>query len=730
MAAAGLLIAAIGFGIILANLKGIVLRQLRSSFPEMHISLDAVSLRPFSRLLRITGLQLSGGGGEKGSFVIMPKVDVRYRLDPFKGLILKSVKFPGVRANLRPGFGALLPSLAGPARTPLPAKKFKKFPVGPRIAKLSLTGSTLDFRIPDLHLGCSIEEATADSSSSGTLLDNTDFSLRLQGFSLNMPSFRLQDVQPRLSARVSRKPTGRRIDVVQGVFSIPDVVRADFSGGLSFEQSVLTAESEMRVRSFHLDDVLSLLKASFPELDSYRIGGSANARLQVHYRSGPRQPFSLSGDISLREGRASLPVPKPLIAEEVEADVPFRCSILDGKTTLTIGPDTQHLAGATLAAARVAYDEQELACDLLAIFKLYPGPQGDQVLKSLNASFRSHGGNVSARLSGNLQSDGVSLEGDVNVQDIGLDEVLCHFGVAKDTVWGNASGKAHLDCTTGPKATVTLKGELSLRVPEATVSLRKPLKVRGLEIIAPFEYSASSSVQQFGIEPSDSLPLGGAVTAQTIGYGERVAEDGTSTMQWSVSGVLANAVSSGNETTVSIESCRAYDGEVTGTVNIFSGKKSLNYDGKLQVEDLDLERLLKGLGVDTEKYYVNGLAEGSVTVSGKEGKWEKAKVVFSAIPPGGIVRIEDVEKLFDSIPGEAGKAALQGLKSGFTPQQWEKFVEGMKEFRYSVATVEMSYRPLRTRLGAGFRAEVELHLVGSGAGQAFDITIPLTWDVI
>jgi hypothetical protein len=275
-----------------------------------------------------------------------------------------------------------------------------------------------------------------------------------------------------------------------------------------------------------------------------------------------------------------------------------------------------------------------------------------------------------------------------------------------------------------------LQGVSSLRVPETIVSLRKPLTITGLEIRVPFEYSRSANVHSFGVKKGESHPLGGVLTAERIGYGEREADDATTVPQWSVSGLWANAVSSADTTEVVIRSCRAYDGELTGTVTLSTGKKGLDVSGDLRLQDLDLERLVKGLGVKKEKFYVNGLMEGEITVSGKEGGWDEISTELSAVPPGGIIRIENVEKLLDSVPGEAGKATLDALKGGLGPDQWKSFKEAMKEFRYSEATVNVIYRPFQARLGPGLRARLELHLVGKGAGYPFDITIPVTWDVI
>lgn len=725
MATATILIIVIAFAIVVANLKQIVLSRLQASFPGLRISVGSVSLKSLSHV-RIARVRLSGPRGAEGSFVVMPEVDVRYRLDLLKGLVLESVGLPGVNATLRPGFGAILPSLAGPRRE---GRRVEKFPVGPSIGKVSLTNSRLDFSSPDFRLACSVE-AIADSSSSGTLLENTDFSLKLEKVLLDLPSFRLRDVEPRLSALIVREPDGSRIHVLGGDLYLSDFLRSDFHGDLSFEESALTAKWQMEVQPFQTTDVLRHLKESFRELDPYRIEGSASAHLELDCRFGERSELSLSGEASVRRGRAVLPVPELLVVEDVEAYVPFCCSILDGKTTVTIGSDQRRLAGGRIAAARISYDEQELASDLLAFFEFQQDRAGNRVLKSLNAFFHSHGGNVDARLSGSLRSDVLNLEGELRAQDIGLDEVLGHLGVARDTVWGKAGGKARIYFTAGPKAALTLKADLRVRVPEAIVSFRKPLTIRGLEITTPFEYSAASNVQSIGIKPSEKYPLGGTVAAEKIGYGEKVNQDGTTSPQWSVSRLWANVASTGDTTELTIESCQAYDGELTGVITASLKEKGLTNHGELHLEDLDLESLAKGLGAKREKFYVNGLMGGTATFSGKEGQWDEVKAEFSSVPPGGILRVGDVEKLLDSLPGEAGKAVLEGLKKGLTPQQWKSFVEAMKEFRYRVATVKITYHPLRTALEAGLRAHGELHLEGAGAGQRFDITIPFTWDVI
>ena len=947
-----LLIVMIAFSVVLANLKRIVVGRLRAGFPGLRVSVADVSLKSFSHL-RISGLRLSDAKGESGSSVMMPKVDVRFRVHPLRVLILKSVDLPGLKANLRPGVGGVLASVTAPARE---GERAEHLPVGPAIGKVTLTDSSLDFAAPGFHFRCSLE-AVADSSSSGTLLEDTYFSLQLQDFFLKLPFLRLRDVDPQLSTLIVREPTGKRIDVLHGVFSIPDILQSDFHGELSLEESALTAEGEMDVQSFRVSDVLVHLKESFPELDRYRIEGEATARVQVHYRSGAREPLSFFGDVSLTGGEAILPVPKRLIVEQVAGHVPFRCSLLDEKMTLIVGSEEGQHTNATVAATRIAYDEQELASDLDASFELHADTAGNLIVSSADASFRSHGGNVNARLTGSLRKDGLDLEGDLSAQDIALEEVFRRLGIPKYNVWGRASGKARLACTASAKGAVSLKGESSFRVPEAVVSLQKPLNVRGLEVRTPFEYSAPSKVQPFRIERSERHPLGGTIIAQRIGYGEKVAEDGTSTPEWTVSDLWANVVCTGDTAELSIKSCRAYDGEVTGVISASLEGKAPTYRGKLDVFDLNLERLARALGARKEKFDINGLAEGGMEVSGKEGAWdarlsfrvpevtvsmqkltdrgelrvrepelerlvkalrakeekfsaegmvegeatvsgkegewdgelslrvpkavvslqkpltveglevaapieyssgsnvesfgikpsgnhpwggritaetitygekaaedvesasplsvsdflanlvvsgatahlfiescrlydgevtggisaswgkkgfgyggeglrarenlmqgvgkdpgaEKHKVKISglmegevtvsgtggeddavhgnffATPPGGTIKIEDVEELIDSLSGEVSEAALQARKRAFTAQQWEKFREAVKDFRYRELAIEITYYPLKPRLASGVRVQGNIRLVGTGEGYTFDLTIPIAW---
>jgi len=233
----------------------------------------------------------------------------------------------------------------------------------------------------------------------------------------------------------------------------------------------------------------------------------------------------------------------------------------------------------------------------------------------------------------------------------------------------------------------------------------------------------------------------------------------------------------GEATELSIESCRVYDGQLRGTIRASLNKKGLTYRGDFGLRGLDLERLVNGLGVEREKFYINGLAQGQVTVSGKEGRWEEIGGEFSAIPPGGILRVEDVDRFFNSLPGgksalqrlkgrysatewkalvegmnesggilrvqnvdelvdslpsEARKAVVEARKRAFTDQQWARFRDALQDFRYRVVTVKVTLRPLQTGSGKGYRAQAEVHLAGVGARAPFDeidISILPTYDV-
>jgi len=746
------LIVGIAIAFLLANLEKIVLRSLRASFPGLDISVADVSLKSLSHL-RITGLKVSGPRGENGSSVKIPRVDVRYRLAPFHGLVLKSVDLAGVKAILRPGLRALRPAPPERARK---TEAAEKFPAGRRIGRLSLTNSMLDFRSGDLRLTCLLE-ALADGSSGGILLDDTNVSLRLRNVSLSSPSFRLRNLEPQLSALIAREQSGRRIEIPRGTLSLPGTLRSDFQGAFSFEEPAFTTKLQMDFQPFQLTDVLVHLNDSFPELGCHRIEGKTGARIEFQYTSADNYELFVSGDASLRQGRAILAVPKPLVAEELHADLPFRCSILDGKRSIAVGSDGAGPGGGTIAASRIMYDERELASDLLASFVLdhefgesssTPRLRGGASVndspdrpKPRNAAshvssgrfrvlFRSHGGSANADLSGNLRNDLLQLDGDVMAQEIELDEVFDRLGLTTHTVSGRATGKAHLAFAAGPEAPFKLQGEVSFRIPKGTVSFRKPLMIGGLEVNSPFEYSSANGVQHFSIKPTGFHPSGGSVAAERVGYGEKLLEDGTSTSKWTVSGLWANVLSEENAVVLSIKSCRAYDGEITGTISASLEEKALRYRFELQVQDLDLERLIKGLGIKKEQFYMSGLVEGRMTLSGKAGRWEEAKdTYFSSVPPGGIVRIEDVEKLFDSLPGQAGKAALEALKARLGPGEWKSFVEGMKEFRYRSARAEIIYPPRQPRAPGETGPDIEIRVQGTGAGREFDlkISIPVTF---
>ncbi len=721
-----LLITIVAVAVLVANLKRIVLGQLRSSFPGLRISVDSVSVESLSRV-RVAGLRFAGAREQKGSVLFIPEIYVRYGFDPFNGLRFRSIDLQRPQAILRPGIGAVISSLGAPAKK---VEGAARFPRGPRIGRVSLSNSRLDFSAPDIRLMCSLD-AFADSSITGVLLDQTNVSFQSNNVSLSLSDSRLRDLDWRLSAFIARQPGGKRIDVLQGELSAARILNCDFRGNLRLEESGLAAAWQMEVKPFELSDVRDRLQEAFPELKSYRISGALGARLGFLYESGERPNLAVSGDISLREGRAVWAMSKPLVAEGLEADLPVQGSLLGRNAAVHLGAKDQSVAGGTVAARRIIYEDEELASDLLAFFEVQTETQGVYWVKALRVSLDSHGGRIYGNVSGTVRNDGVALEGRMSFREVALEEVFHRLGGERYLLWGRISGRALFTCASAPKKPLLVKGTSSFRVPEAILGLaKKPLAVTGLEVNAPFEYSAAPNVHSLGISKGDTHPLGGTVTAEKIGYGERTDPDGTSVPQWSASGLWANVASSGDATQVTIKSCRAYDGEITGTVTAALEKTRLGCEGDLHLQDLDLERLFQGLGVKKEKFYISGLMEGDVSITCKEGTWDEIRGKFSATHPGGIIRVEDVQKLLDSIPGQAGKATLQALKTRLSPQQWNSFVQAVKEFRYRVATLDVTYRPLQARAGTGLRARLELHLVGSGAGQTFDITIPITWDVI
>jgi hypothetical protein len=721
-----LVIAVVAVAVLVANLKKIVLSQLQSSFPGLRISVDNVSLESLSRV-RVAGLRFAGAREQKGSVLFIPEIYVRYRFDPFNGLRFRSMDLQRPQAILRPGIGAVISSLGAPAKK---VEGAARFPRGPRVGRISLSNSRLDFSAPDVRLMCSLD-ALADSPVTGVLLDQTNVSFQSSNVSLSLSDCRLRDLDWRLSAFITRQPGGKRIDVLQGELSAARILDFGFRGSLRLEEFGLAAAWQIEVKPFELSDVRDRLQEVFPELKTYRISGALGARLGFLYESGERPNLAVSGEISLRTGQAVIPIPEPLVVEGLEADLPVQGSLLAPSASLYFGAKDQSVAGGTVAARQIIYEDEELASNLLTFFEVQAETQGVYSVKALRVSLDSHGGRIYGNVSGTLRNDGVALEGTMSFREVALEEVFHRLGGERYLLWGQVSGRALVTCDSAPKKPFLVKGTSSFRVPEAILGLaKKPLTITGLEVNAPFEYSVAANVHSFGISKGDTHPLGGTVTAEKIGYGERTAPDGTSVPQWSASGLWATLVSSGEALELTVRSCRAYDGEITGSVKAELGKERLTCTGDFRLQDLDLERLSKGLGVKKEKFYISGLMEGDVSIACKEGTWDEFRGKFSATHPGGIIRVEDVEKLLDSIPGQAGKATLQALKTRLSPKQWSSFVEALKEFRYRVATVDVAYRPLPAGAGTGLRARLELHRVGSGAGQTFDITIPITWDVI
>lgn len=709
------LIVVAALGILLANLKAIVLSALRASFPGVEVSVDRVSLESASRL-RIWGLQLSGPRGEEGSVVKIKEVSVGFRVALTKGLVLKTLDLSGGDVLLSPGEKGILDSFGASGTE---AKPLEVFPPGPAIGRISLSDSTLRFKAPDFNFECSLLGKTL---SEGPLLSDSSLSLGLRNISLDMTSVTVREVGADLSLFVNRDPTGKTIQFSAGELQLADLVKSEFRGLVSLSEGCLSARGALEVESLSLSDLLARLKGPFPELADYRVEGEAAVRSRFRYFAGDEAVLVLSGDVQVRRGRAVLPLAATLAAEDFAADIPVQYSAKGGSPTLLLGSPEQQLTGATVSAARLLYDEEELASDVIVSFRLK-----DNSLESANVLFTSHDGRVAARLSGAADEESVALGGEVDLYRLQLGEILHRLGMDEYLAWGRVTGNANVALRIGSSGVSHLAGDIAARVPETTVSLHNPLTVTGLEVRAPFEYSAVSDVQTFGVKSTDSHPDGGVITAIRIGYGEKIAEDGTSAPKWSVSGLLAYAVSDREAVKFTIQSCQAYDGEVTGHATAAVEKKVLRYEGKVHVEDLDLQRLMKGLGVKREKFYIDGLVRGDIEVAGKGGEWEAIGGEFSAVAPGGMVRIEDVEKLLGSIP--AGKSVMENLKRSYTSQQWKALVEGLKEFRYRVATATVKYPPVEPRAGGGLGPDVRLHIEGTGAKQEFDITItiPITF---
>jgi hypothetical protein len=644
--------------------------------------------------------------------VRIEEASVGFRVGFPEGVVLKTLDLSGGDVLLSLGREGILDSF-GVSGTR--AKPLEVFPLGPTIGRISLRDSKLRFKTPDFNVECFL---LGETRSDGPLLGDASFFLGARDVFLDTPTVKLRDVGADLSFFINRDPTGKTIQFSAGELRLADLVKTEFRGLVSLSEGPLSAKGALEIEPLSLSDLLARLREPFPELPDYRVEGEAAARAGFRYFAGERARIVLSGDLQIRRGYAVFPLASPWVVEELAADIPVHYSLEKDSSTLLVGSSEQQVAGATVSAARLLYDEQEMASEIVVSFRLR-----DRALESSTAWFVADGGRIAARFSGALRDDSIALKGDADFQKLQLGDIFQRLKIQEPGAWGRVTGNAHVSANIKETGEFYLGGDIEARVPEAAVSLRNPLTVTGLEVHAPFEYLAASGVQAFGIARRENYPDGGVITAVRIGYGEKLAEDGSSAPKWSVSGLLASAVTDGEGIAFSIRSCEAYDGEVTGDASAAMIKRVLWYEGKLHVQDLDLQRLMKGLGVKREKFYMDGLVQGDIEVAGKGGTWDAISGQFSAIAPGGIIRIEDVEKLLGPIP--AGKSTIESLKTNYTAPQWKSLVEGLKEFRYRVATATIKYPPLEPRTGGGTGPDIRLHIEGTGAGREFDITITI-----
>ncbi len=99
---------------------------------------------------------------------------------------------------------------------------------------------------------------------------------------------------------------------------------------------------------------------------------------------------------------------------------------------------------------------------------------------------------------------------------------------------------------------------------------------------------------------------------------------------------------------------------------------------ELAFDDVNIEPLYAT--VDRENDQVTGHARGHMALTVGGGRLQSITAELRTKPPGGLIKIADVEKSFDAVPG--GRQAIEALKKGRSSREYQHLLDKFKNLTY------------------------------------------------
>ena len=152
-----------------------------------------------------------------------------------------------------------------------------------------------------------------------------------------------------------------------------------------------------------------------------------------------------------------------------------------------------------------------------------------------------------------------------------------------------------------------------------------------------------------------------------------------------------------------------YGGKIVGSGDIGLTPQQNGYIFfNVDIEDFDTERLIEAL--KPEDVYISGKANGLLNFEGRFEELGRLHIRLESKPEGGIIRIADTEKFLRDLPG--GAETAEALKSQLGHDQWDSFLDSMKNYRYQTGALDLRIDPERKKLKIGLSFSSEDPVIG------------------
>ncbi len=332
-------------GIVIANIKSIILSKLRSAFPELNISIGKVALTPFSKI-RINDIAITDKRDRlEKSRVRIEELNVDFAIKSLKRINLKNIRLDNQEIvldysdeNFRPFAGSL--SRGNGSASPLRIRNVRL-----RNCKISLTGDGYRVRsVMNLKLRSPLEDR---------FFEKGKVEIELKDFVWKSTSVETANLNIDFKGTYRNDREDQRIEFGGSYIKVNDV-ESEVRGYIDNKAESAMGVFDFELKSIPVNNILGLFKSEIPVFSSFDIGGEADGNFRLFVEPGAAEFLRMVGNAYVPDSTADSSY-YDLHFKGITAVVPFEYRVSTDGYTWKIGDETKPLNPGRAAVKEIGF---------------------------------------------------------------------------------------------------------------------------------------------------------------------------------------------------------------------------------------------------------------------------------------------------------------------------------------------------------------------------------------